>query len=195
MNVRILSLALMAFGLSACVAPGPRYHGGYDSHAYEDRGYVEDRGYEEDRAYDDRRHDDRDYADNDRRYDERHDNNYRSDGYRNFASCANCGVVQRIEGYADDRRSSGAGVVAGVIIGGVLGNQVGSGSGRRAATVAGAIGGGIAGHAIERNMNHASYDITVRLNNRRDVVVTQDHIEGMREGSRVIVQDGRAQLL
>ncbi len=197
MKVRILVLALLAFGLAACVAPGPRYGSGYENRAYEDRGYV-DRGYEdryEDRGYEDR-YDDRVYADNAPRHGhDRRDNDRRSGGYRHFDSCGNCGVVQRIEGYADDRRSSGAGVVAGVLIGGVLGNQVGSGSGRRAATVAGAIGGGIAGHAIESNMNHGSYDITIRLNNDRNVVVTQNRIDGMHEGARVIVQDGRAQLL
>jgi len=169
MNTRILTLALIVLGLSACVAPGPRYQGGHDDRGYAGSGQT----------YSD------DYRDRD----------YRSDGYRHFASCANCGVVQRIEGFADDRRSSGGGAVAGAIIGGVLGNQVGSGSGRTAATVAGAIGGGIVGHNIESNMNHASYDITIRLNSRRTVVVTQNRIDGMREGSRVIVQSGRAQLL
>lgn len=185
MKVRVLILALLSFGLAACVAPGPRYGGGYEDRAYDDRGSADTQRYEDDRHYGD-----------DRRYDDnRRDNDYRSGGYRHFPNCGNCGIVQRIEGYADERRSSGAGVIAGAIIGGVLGNQVGSGSGRRAATVAGAIGGGIAGHAIESNMNHASYDITVRLNNRRNVVVTQNRIGDMREGSRVIVQNGRAQLL
>lgn len=191
MKIRILILTLLAFGLAACVAPGPRYGGGYEDRAYDDRVYADTQRYEDDRRYADDRH----YADDRRYQDNRRDNDYRSGGYRHFASCGNCGVVQRIEGYADDRRSSGAGVIAGAIIGGVLGNQVGSGSGRRAATVAGAIGGGIAGHAIENNMNHGSYDITIRLNNRRNVVVTQNRIDGMRAGSRVIVQSGRAQLL
>lgn len=175
MKIRILILTLLAFGLAACVSPGPRYNGGYDDRAYA----GDERRYEDDRRY----------ADN------RRDNDYRSGGYRHFASCGNCGVVQRIEGYADERRSTGTGAVVGAIIGGVLGNQVGSGSGRRAATVAGAIGGGLAGNAIERNMDHGSYDITIRLNNRRTVVVTQNRIDGMRAGSRVIVQNGRAQLL
>jgi len=170
MNTRILVLAVVVLGLSACVAPGPRYQGGYDDRGYAGSGQA--------------------YAGDYR------DGDYRSGGYRNFSSCANCGVVQRIEGYADDRRSSsGGGAIAGAVIGGILGNQVGSGSGRTAATVAGAIGGGIVGHNIESNMNHASYDITIRLNSRRTVVVTQNRIDGMREGSRVIVQSGRAQLL
>src|SRR5690606_11685916 len=148
MNIRILLLALLSLTLAACVAPGPRYGGGYDDRGYDDRAYADNQRYE-----DDRRHGG-----------DRRGNDHRSDGYRDFSNCGNCGVVQRIEGYADERRSTGAGVIAGVLIGGVLGNQVGSGSGRRAATVAGAIGGGIAGHAIESNMNHASYDITIRLN-------------------------------
>jgi outer membrane lipoprotein SlyB len=156
-------------GLAACVAPGPRY-----SSACEDRAY----------ASSERRH-----------ADDCRDDDYRPGGHRNVSSCANCGVVQCIEAYSDDRRSSGGGAVAGAIIGGVIGDQVGSGSGRTAATVAGAIGGGIVGHSIEGSMQHGSCDITIRRNSRRTVVVSQNRIDGMREGSRVIVRNGRARLL
>ena len=124
-----------------------------------------------------------------------YNNGYRNDsGYRSSSNCADCGVVQRIESYSGERRTSGAGAVAGAVIGGVLGNQVGSGDGKKAATVAGAVAGGFAGNAIEKNMNQTWYDVTVRMTDGRQTVVTQKQLDGVREGSQVVIRDGRAQL-
>ena len=130
-------------------------------------------------------------------YDTRSDNN-RYDGDRAYsgsaANCNDCGVVQRIESYSGERRTSGVGAVAGAIVGGALGNQVGSGDGKKVATVAGAVAGGIAGNAIERNRNQTWYDVTVRMNDGRVLVFSQNDLNGIREGSRIMVRNDRVQL-
>lgn len=108
--------------------------------------------------------------------------------------CNDCGVVQRINSYTGERRATGAGAVTGAVIGGLLGNQVGSGDGKTAATVAGAVVGGMAGNAIEKNQSQTWYDITIRMNDGRQVTVTQNQLNGIREGSRIIVRNGIAQL-
>ena len=122
--------------------------------------------------------------------------NYRSSGYNNSpVNCQDCGVVQRIENYSgEQRRTSGAGAVAGALIGGALGNQVGSGDGKTAATVAGAVAGGFAGNAIEKNMDKTWHEVTVLMTDGRTVVLSQDNLNGVQEGSRVIIRNGRAQL-
>ena len=109
-------------------------------------------------------------------------------------NCNDCGVVQNINSYSGERRTSGVGAVTGAVVGGVLGNQVGSGDGKTAATVAGAVVGGIAGNAIEKNQNDTWYDITIRMNDGRQAVITQNHLNDIREGSRVIIRDGVARL-
>lgn len=122
-------------------------------------------------------------------------NGYRSsnNGYRNSNNCQACGVVQRIETYSGERRTSGGGAVAGAIIGGVLGNQVGKGDGRKAATVVGAVAGGIAGNAIERNANNW-HEISVRMSDGRQLVFTQNDLHGVREGSRAVIRNDRVHL-
>jgi outer membrane lipoprotein SlyB len=102
--------------------------------------------------------------------------------------------VQDINSYSGERRATGAGAVAGAIVGGAIGSQVGSGDGKKAATVAGAVVGGIAGHNIEKNAGGTWHEVTVRMDDGRVVVVTQDDLNGVREGSRVVVRDGRARL-
>jgi len=143
MNIRILSAALLALGLSACSTSG----GGYTSNS----------------------------------------------GYRS-TNCYDCGVVQNIQSYSGERRNTGGGAVAGVIIGGVLGNQIGKGDGKTAATVAGAVAGGIVGNNIEKNNDQTWYDISVRMNDGRQVTVTQRKLDGVRDGSNVVIRDGRAYL-
>ena len=127
------------------------------------------------------------------------DNGYRSSAYGGTSSystagnCYDCGVVQRIESYTGERRASGAGAVVGAVVGGALGNQVGKGDGKTAATVAGAVAGGMAGNAIEKRTGDQTwYNVTVLMNDGRTLVVTQDDLSGVREGSRVVVRDGRA---
>jgi len=128
--------------------------------------------------------------------------NYRGSAYGGTAydsrvagDCYDCGVVQRIESYSGERRASGAGAVVGAVVGGALGNQVGKGDGKTAATVAGAVAGGLAGNAIEKRTGDQTwFNLTVLMNDGRTIVVTQDDLNGVREGARVVVRDGRAQL-
>jgi outer membrane lipoprotein SlyB len=116
-----------------------------------------------------------------------------SDGY---ARCYDCGTVERVERVYGEGRASGGGAVLGGIVGGVLGSQVGSGSGRDAATVAGAIAGGVAGHNVEQNRNAASqYELFVRMDDGRRIVVRQRDLDGIREGAYVRVNGNRARLL
>lgn len=170
MNIR-LPTAVMGVAssvlLAACASTG--YSDRYDAYGYD--------------GYDTRVVDDRYYAD-DRRYDDR------------YARCDSCGQVIDIQRFYGEGRASGAGAVGGAIVGGVLGSQVGSGSGRDAATIAGAIAGGVAGHNIEENRREGErYAVHVQLDNGRRVVVEQRDLNGVREGSRVIIDDGRARLM
>lgn len=127
---------------------------------------------------------------------------YRGDygyGYRyddRPARCLDCGVVTRIERVHGERRASGAGAVAGAVVGGALGNQIGDGSGRRAATVAGAVLGGLAGNRIEKDVRSAPrYEIFVRMDDGRRLVLSQRELGGVREGARVVVQGNRVRLI
>ena len=169
MKLNLLPLAAVAgtLMLSACATDG--YYAREDAYYPErDARYVD--------RYDDRRYDDR-------RYDDR------------YARCFDCGRVERIERTDGDGRTSGAGAVAGAVVGGLVGNQIGSGSGRTAATVGGAVLGGIAGNEIEENANEGRYDIYIRMNDGRRVVVSQRDLNGVREGSPVRVEGGRARLI
>ena len=110
--------------------------------------------------------------------------------------CVDCGVVQQISSYTGERRgTTGAGAVVGAVVGGAVGNQVGSGDGKTAATVAGAVVGGIVGNNVEKNRAGGTwYELHVLMADGRTVTVTQDDLNGIREGTRVRLRDGRAYL-
>lgn len=123
------------------------------------------------------------------------------DGYRGDyrrARCGNCGTVQRIDAEyygRRDRDDGTGGAIVGALVGAALGNQVGSGNGKKAATVAGAIAGGVAGKRIdERNGSSDRFEVVVRMDNGRTVVLEQRNLNGIREGSRVVVNGGVARL-
>lgn len=104
------------------------------------------------------------------------------------ARCNTCGTVEDIREVYGDGGTTGGGAVLGGVVGAVAGNQVGGGSGRTAATVAGAAAGAYAGNAIERNRNQApTYDIYVRMDDGRRVVINQRDLGGIRSGSYVEV--------
>ena len=112
------------------------------------------------------------------------------DGY---ARCHECGVVERIDRVYGERHASGGGAILGGIIGGIVGNQVGSGSGRAAATAAGAIAGGVIGNNTERNNNAAPwYELYLRMDDGRRIVVGQRDLNGIREGAYIRISNGRA---
>lgn len=141
------------------------------------------------------------YRDRDRGY---------SDGYYAYEDgrrgdyrrgrCGNCGTVERIEreyyGRGRDRDDGTGGAIVGALVGAAIGNQIGSGSGRKAATVAGAVAGGVAGKNIdERNGNgRDEFEVVVRMDNGRTVILEQNSLNGVREGSRVVVNGGVARL-
>jgi outer membrane lipoprotein SlyB len=113
---------------------------------------------------------------------------------RYSARCHDCGVVERIESIYGPGRATGGGAVLGGVVGGVLGSQVGSGSGRDAATIAGAAAGAVAGHNIEKNRASGGYEVYVRMDDGRRVVVTQRDLHGVRPGARVRIAGGAARL-
>jgi len=117
-------------------------------------------------------------------------------GYGQAQRCDSCGTVEDINRVAyGDRRTSGGGAVVGALVGGAIGNQFGKGDGRKAATVAGAVIGGVAGNNIERNRNGDEvFEISVRMDDGRYVTFEQYQLNGIREGSRVVIDNGVASL-
>ena len=112
------------------------------------------------------------------------------------ANCYDCGTVTRIEQVGQP--SSG---VTGAVLGGVVGAAAGreiaddESKGRQnTGTAAGAVVGAVAGSAIQRNMSDVRYNVYVRMDDGRVVTLTQTDIGGIREGSYVRVNNGRATL-
>jgi outer membrane lipoprotein SlyB len=121
------------------------------------------------------------------------------------------GHVRAIEVVGDGRRdggrSSGGGALVGGIIGGLIGNQMGKGDGRAAATVIGAVGGAVIGNEIEQQQDRERtpryqhgdregarplYRVLVRLQGRgSEMRFETEHLDGLRVGDRVRVENGR----
>lgn len=117
------------------------------------------------------------------------------------ARCYDCGTVVAIES-----GSAGAGTnVAGPVLGGIVGavaakelarRNTGSEGRRNVAIAAGAAGGAVAGNAIQNRVetNRNGYTVHVRMDDGRTTSVHQTNLDGIREGSYVRIQDGRAWL-
>jgi outer membrane lipoprotein SlyB len=120
-----------------------------------------------------------------------------SGGYDNSSAnqCRTCGTVDRIEQIHGDRHSTGTGAVLGGVVGGVLGNQVGKGNGKTAATVVGVVAGAAVGNEIEKNQNGSSFDIYVRMDDGRRLILNQRDLGGIEAGSYVSVENNRARLV
>lgn len=124
-------------------------------------------------------------------------------GYNNAGSysrgCYDCGVVVRVDTIAAGRTApSATGAVLGGIVGAVAGREIsqqtgGSKGQKNTATVAGAAAGALAGNAIQ-NRTAASYDITVRMDDGRSVVINQRNLGGIRENAYVRVVNGQVVL-
>ncbi len=113
-------------------------------------------------------------------------------------SCYDCGTVSRIEQGNGSRVPNATGAVIGGIVGAVAGREIAKdrtdSEGRRnTATAAGAVAGAVAGNAIQ-NRAGMGYNIFVRMSDGRETVVSQDDLNGIREGSSVRVVNGRATL-
>lgn len=113
-------------------------------------------------------------------------------GPREGIRCEDCAVVERIETVYGNSSTSGGGAILGGIVGGILGNQIGKGDGRKAATVIGAVGGAVAGNQVEKNTRAApTYDVFLRMDNGRKVVLNQRTLNGVVEGDYVRITNNR----
>ena len=113
------------------------------------------------------------------------------------ARCYDCGVVTRIDTVGTNRTApSKTGAVLGGIVGAVAGHEIadktgGSKGNRNIAAVAGAVGGAVAGNAIQNRTTGNSYDVHVRMDDGRMVVINQHDLAGVRENTYVRVVNGR----
>jgi outer membrane lipoprotein SlyB len=100
------------------------------------------------------------------------------------------GVVEEVR--AVPLGSSRVGSVAGTVVGGTAGasagRTVGSGRGSQASSVVGAVAGSIAGNMIAQSAsNPDGVEITLRLDNGRQLLVVQPADETFKPGERVRV--------
>lgn len=134
---------------------------------------------------------DRGYSD--RGYNENYDRGYSQQ------RCYDCGRIERIEQVYGARRNSRAGAVLGGLVGAVAAREIpthGSDGKENTATVAGAVAGAVAGNAIENKMNEETFDIHVRMDDGRLVVLNRNRLgNGIREGAYVRVDGNNLELL
>lgn len=106
--------------------------------------------------------------------------------------CPDCGVVEAVREVDVKGKGTGVGAVAGGVIGGVAGHQVGGGRGKTLMTVIGAVGGAIAGNELEKKQKTTKqWQVTVRLENGREQVVTLAQQPPWRAGDHVRLVDGK----
>ena len=115
------------------------------------------------------------------------------------SACYNdCGTVTRIEVISGGSSLPNAtGAVVGAVVGAAAGRELAddeSDGRQNTATAVGAVAGALAGNAIQNRAqaNNGTYRLTVRLEDGRSTVVTQDDPGGIREGSYVRIYNGRA---
>lgn len=128
---------------------------------------------------------------------------YPSSGYPSSNSssrCYDCGIVVGIDAVGSGRTApSKTGAVLGGIVGAIAGHEIsdktgGSKGNQNIATVAGAVGGAVAGNAIQNRTTGDSYDVRVRMDDGRTVVINQRNIDGIRENTYVRVVNGKVVL-
>lgn len=113
------------------------------------------------------------------------------------ARCYDCGIVTRIETIPSGRTApSKTGAILGGIVGAVAGREIsdqtgGSSGNKNIATVAGAVAGGVAGDAIQDRVTGDTYNVHVRMEDGRMLVVNQSDLNGVRENTYVRVVNGR----
>jgi outer membrane lipoprotein SlyB len=119
-----------------------------------------------------------------------------NNGY-NQNQCQDCGIVTRIDTVASGRTAPTAtGAILGGIVGAVAGHEIsdhtgGSRGNKNIAAAAGAAAGALAGNKIQQNVTGNSYDIQVRMDDGRVIVVNQKDLGGIRENTYVRVVNGR----
>ena len=114
--------------------------------------------------------------------------------------CADCGIVERIDVVPSGRSApSATGAVLGGIVGAVAGHEIsdktgGSKGNQNVSAVAGAAAGAMAGNAIQKNVTSDTYNIHVRMDDGRTVVINQRDLGGIRENTYVRVVNGKVVL-
>ena len=124
---------------------------------------------------------------------------YRDGGYGQSYSepqrCYDCGRVERIEKVYGARSNSRTGAVLGGLVGAVAAREIpnhGSSGNRNTATVAGAVAGAVAGNAIENKVNEETFDIHVRMDDGRLLVLNRNSLgNDIRVGAYVRVDGNR----
>lgn len=123
-----------------------------------------------------------------------------SPGYSPQAACIDCGIVTRIDVIGSGRSApSATGAILGGIVGAVAGHEIsdktgGSKGNRNVAAAAGAAAGAVAGNAIQNRATGDTYDIHVRLDDGRSVVINQRDLGGIRENTYVRLANGKVVL-
>ena len=126
--------------------------------------------------------------------------NQRPPSYSQPARCVDCGIITRIDSVASGRTApSATGAVLGGIVGAVLGREIsdqtgGSKGNKNIATVAGAAAGAAGGNAIQNRVTGDSYDMHVRMDDGRTVVINQRNVDGMHANTYVRVVNGKVVL-
>lgn len=120
--------------------------------------------------------------------------------YPQSQSCMDCGIVTRIDVIASNRSApSATGAVLGGIVGAVAGHEIsdktgGSKGNRNVSAAAGAAAGAVAGNAIQNRVTGETYNIHVRMDDGRTVVINQRDLGGVRENTYVRVVNNRVQI-
>ena len=120
--------------------------------------------------------------------------------YPSQAQCTDCGIVTRIDVLASNRSAPAAtGTVLGGIVGAVAGHEIsdrtgGSKGNQNVAAVAGAVAGAAAGKAIQDRVTGETYNIHVRMDDGRTLVINQHDLRGIRENTYVRVVNGKVVL-
>ncbi len=123
-----------------------------------------------------------------------------SPNYPQSQYCADCGIVTRIDVIGSNRSApSATGAVLGGIVGAVAGHEIsdktgGSKGNRNIAAAAGAAAGAVAGNAIQNRATGDTYNVHVRMDDGRTVVINQRDLGGIRENTYVRVVNGRVVL-
>lgn len=118
-------------------------------------------------------------------------------GASSARSCVDCGIVTRITAVGSGRTApSATGAVLGGIVGAVAGHEIsdktgGSKGNRNVSAAAGAAAGAVAGNSIQKRVTGDTYDVQVRMDDGRTVVINQRDLAGIRENTYVRVVNGR----
>ncbi len=120
-------------------------------------------------------------------------------GY-NQQRCIDCGVVTRINVVQSNRSApTGVGAVIGGVVGAVAGRHIskktgGSKGNQNISTLGGTAVGALVGNTIQNNVTKDSYDIQVRMDDGRVIVVNQADLGGVTEKAYVRLVSGRVVL-